>query len=73
MVHYAGAVPTEHGKPPIQSTGAFQTEEQIRHVMVDVHARDNRFTSATWPMSTASTRTRRNMRGQEASGRCCSR
>ena len=36
MVHYAGAVPTEHGKPPIQSTGAFQTEEQIRHVMVDV-------------------------------------
>jgi len=36
MVHYAGAVPTERGKPPIQSTGAFQTEEQIRHVMVDV-------------------------------------
>ncbi len=35
-VHYAGAVPTERGKPPIQSTGAFQTEEQIRHVMVDV-------------------------------------
>ncbi|MBV8819038.1 MAG: efflux RND transporter permease subunit, partial [Acidobacteriaceae bacterium] len=36
MIHYAGAVPTEHGKPPIQSTGAFQTEEQIRRVMVDV-------------------------------------
>ena len=36
MVHYAGAVPTERGKPPIQSTGAFQTEEQIRRVMVDV-------------------------------------
>ena len=36
MVHYAGAVPTERGKPPIQATGAFQTEEQIRHVMVDV-------------------------------------
>ena len=36
MVHYAGAVPTERGKPPIQTTGAFQTEEQIRHVMVDV-------------------------------------
>src|SRR5208283_1958161 len=36
MVHYAGAVPTERGKPPIQSTGAFQTQEQIRHVMVDL-------------------------------------
>ena len=36
MVHYAGAVPTERGKPPIQSTGAFQTEDQIRRVMVDV-------------------------------------
>ena len=36
MVHYAGAVPTERGKPPIQATGAFQTEEQIRRVMVDV-------------------------------------
>ena len=36
MVHYAGAVPTERGKPPIQSTGAFQAEDQIRHVMVDV-------------------------------------
>ena len=36
MVHYAGAVPTERGKPPIQATGAFETEEQIRHVMIDV-------------------------------------
>ena len=36
IVHYAGAVPTERGKPPIESTGAFQTEEQIGHVMVDV-------------------------------------
>jgi multidrug efflux pump subunit AcrB/outer membrane protein TolC len=36
VVHDAGSVPTEHGKPPIESTGAFQTEEQIRHVMVDV-------------------------------------
>ena len=36
MVRYAGAVPTERGKPPIESTGAFQTEDQIRHVMVDV-------------------------------------
>ena len=36
MVHYAGAVPTERGKPPIQSTGAFQTQEQIRRLMVDV-------------------------------------
>jgi multidrug efflux pump subunit AcrB/outer membrane protein TolC len=36
MVEYAGAVPTLHGKPPIQTTGAFETEDQIRHVMVDV-------------------------------------
>jgi multidrug efflux pump subunit AcrB len=36
MVHYAGAVPTQHGKPPIQATGAFETEDQIRHVMIDV-------------------------------------
>jgi multidrug efflux pump subunit AcrB/outer membrane protein TolC len=36
MVHYAGAVPTESGKPPIQTTGAFEGEEQIRRVMVDV-------------------------------------
>jgi multidrug efflux pump subunit AcrB/outer membrane protein TolC len=35
MVHDAGSVPTEHGKPPIETTGAFQTEEQLRHVMVD--------------------------------------
>src|ERR1022692_4834718 len=35
-VNNAGSVPTERGKPPIESTGAFQTEEQIRHVMVDV-------------------------------------
>ena len=36
MVNYAGAVPTERGKPPIQATGAFQGEDQIRHVMIDV-------------------------------------
>ena len=36
MVHYAGAVPTQRGKPPIQATGAFETEDQIRHVMIDV-------------------------------------
>src|ERR1022692_2154929 len=36
MVHYAGAVPTERGKPPLQATGAFETEDQIRHVMIDV-------------------------------------
>ena len=36
MVHYAGAVPTEHGKPPIQTTGAFEGDEQIRRVMIDV-------------------------------------
>ena len=36
MVHYAGAVPTERGKPPIQATGAFEAEEQIRRVMIDV-------------------------------------
>jgi multidrug efflux pump subunit AcrB/outer membrane protein TolC len=36
MVHDAGSVSTEHGKPPIETTGAFQTEEQLRHVMVDV-------------------------------------
>ena len=36
MVHYAGAVPTERGKPPIQATGAFEAEDQIRRVMVDV-------------------------------------
>jgi multidrug efflux pump subunit AcrB/outer membrane protein TolC len=36
MVHYAGAVPTERGKPAIQATGAFENEDQIRHVMIDV-------------------------------------
>ena len=36
VVNYAGAVPTERGKPPIQATGAFQGEDQIRHVMIDV-------------------------------------
>ena len=36
MVHYAGAVPTDRGKPPIQATGAFEAEGQIRHVMVNV-------------------------------------
>jgi multidrug efflux pump subunit AcrB/outer membrane protein TolC len=36
MVHYAGAVPTDRGKPPIQATGAFQAEDQIRHVMIHV-------------------------------------
>src|SRR3974390_242240 len=36
MVHFAGAVPTQLGKPPIQATGAFEGEEQIRNVMIDV-------------------------------------
>jgi len=36
MVHFAGAVPTERGKPPIQATGAFEAEQQIRRVMIDV-------------------------------------
>jgi multidrug efflux pump subunit AcrB/outer membrane protein TolC len=36
MVHDAGSVKTERGKPPIESTGAFQAEEQIGHVIVDV-------------------------------------
>jgi len=36
MVHFAGAVPTEFGKPPIQATGAFESEQQIRGVMIDV-------------------------------------
>lgn len=36
IVHFAGAVPTERGKPPIQATGAFEGEEQIRRVMIDV-------------------------------------
>jgi multidrug efflux pump subunit AcrB/outer membrane protein TolC len=36
IVHYAGAVPTGRGKPPIQATGAFQTEDQIRRLIIDV-------------------------------------
>ena len=36
VVNYAGAVPTKSGKPPIQTTGAFEGEEQVRHVMIDV-------------------------------------
>ena len=36
VVNYAGAVPTKRGKPPIQTTGAFEGEEQVRHVMIDV-------------------------------------
>ena len=36
IVHYAGAVPTERGKPPIQATGTFENEDQIRRVMIDV-------------------------------------
>jgi multidrug efflux pump subunit AcrB len=36
MVHWAGAVPTEYGKPPIQTTGAFEGEQQIRRVMIDL-------------------------------------
>jgi len=35
-VQFAGAVPTERGEPPIEASGAFQTEEQIRNVMIDV-------------------------------------
>ncbi len=36
IVHYAGAVPTQRGKPPIQTTGAFEGEDQIRRMMIDV-------------------------------------
>jgi multidrug efflux pump subunit AcrB/outer membrane protein TolC len=36
IVHWAGAVPTERGKPPIQATGAFEAEDQIRRLMIDV-------------------------------------
>jgi multidrug efflux pump subunit AcrB/outer membrane protein TolC len=35
-VTYSGAVPTERGKPQVQATGAFESEAQIRNVMVDV-------------------------------------
>ncbi len=35
-VQFAGSVPTERGEPPIEASGAFQTEEQIRNVMIDV-------------------------------------
>jgi multidrug efflux pump subunit AcrB/outer membrane protein TolC len=38
-VQYAGAVPTAEGKPPIDTGGAFQTEDQIRRVMIDVSPR----------------------------------
>ncbi len=38
-VQYAGAVPTAGGKPPIDTGGAFQTEDQIRRVMIDVSPR----------------------------------
>jgi multidrug efflux pump subunit AcrB len=36
IVHWAGAVPTEFAKPPIQATGAFEGVEQVRRVMIDV-------------------------------------
>jgi len=35
-VQYAGRVPAEQSKVPIESGGRFQTEDQIRQVMVDV-------------------------------------
>jgi multidrug efflux pump subunit AcrB/outer membrane protein TolC len=35
-VQYAGRVPAEQNKVPIESGGQFQTEDQIRHVMVDL-------------------------------------
>ncbi len=35
-VQYAGRVPAEQSKVPIESGGAFKTEDQIRHFMVDV-------------------------------------
>jgi multidrug efflux pump subunit AcrB/outer membrane protein TolC len=35
-VQYAGRVPAEQSKVPIESGGQFQTEDQIRHVMVDL-------------------------------------
>ena len=38
-VQFAGRVPTEQGKPPIDVQGTFQTEEQIRRVMIDVSQR----------------------------------
>jgi len=36
QVQYAGRVPTEQNKTPIAASGELQTEDQIRHVMVDV-------------------------------------
>ncbi len=42
-VAYAGRVPTEQSKIPIESGGRLQTEDQIRHIMVDV--------SPHWPAS----------------------
>jgi multidrug efflux pump subunit AcrB/outer membrane protein TolC len=38
-VQFAGRVPTAQGKLPIDAQGAFQTEDQIRRVMVDVSQR----------------------------------
>ena len=35
-VQYAGRVPSSQSKVPIESGGQFQTEDQIRHVMVDL-------------------------------------
>jgi multidrug efflux pump subunit AcrB len=35
-VQYAGRVPAEQNKVPIESGGAFKTEDEIRHLMVDV-------------------------------------
>lgn len=36
VVAYAGALETGAGKAPLKTTGLFQTEDQIRRVMVDV-------------------------------------
>jgi multidrug efflux pump subunit AcrB/outer membrane protein TolC len=38
-VQFAGRAPTEQGKPSIDAQGAFQTEDQIRRVMIDVSPR----------------------------------
>jgi len=35
-ITFGGRVPSENSKPPIEANGQFQTEEQIRQIMVDV-------------------------------------
>jgi multidrug efflux pump subunit AcrB len=36
LVEYAGSIETERGDVPLQTTGLFQREEQVRRLMVDV-------------------------------------